>query len=130
LFLSTDAYLCAINLNNQNMEEISLIDSLEGMLEMPEHWMIQDDEKNLHELTDGVKGTPVLVSAKKDIYQLYFGKERISPADFVKLDEVHTSLMKFIWDNFSHKVKSESQDTLDEVLNKYQLKKINKRAKK
>jgi hypothetical protein len=112
------------------MEEISLIDSLAGMLEMPERWMIQDDEKNLHELTDGVKGTPVLVSGKKEIYQLYFGKERISPADFLKLDEVHTELMKFIWDNFSHKVKSESQESLGDILNKYQLKKINKREKK
>lgn len=33
------------------MEEVSLIDSLAELLRMPEKWMIQDDEGNLHDLT-------------------------------------------------------------------------------
>ena len=112
------------------MQEPCLIDSLAELLCVPERWMIQDDEGKLHELTDGKKGVPVLVTAKQEIYKLYFGKERISAADMVMLDEVHSLLMKFIWDNFSHKVKTESQDELGAILEKYQLKKVNKRAKK
>jgi hypothetical protein len=38
--------------------------------------------------------------------------------------------MAFIWNNFSHKVKTDSQDELSALLEKYQLKKVNKRAKK
>ena len=30
------------------MEEVSLIDSLAELLNMPEKWMIQDDDGNLH----------------------------------------------------------------------------------
>ena len=58
------------------MEEVSLIDSLAELLRMPEKWMIQDDEGNLHELSDGIKGVPVLVTAKYEIYRLYFGKRK------------------------------------------------------
>ncbi len=85
------------------MEEVSLIDSLAELLRMPEKWMIQDDEGNLHDLTDGIKGVPVLVTAKYEIYKLYFGKERINASHMVMLDEIHTALMQFIWNNFSHK---------------------------
>jgi hypothetical protein len=110
------------------MEEGCLIDSLAELLRVPERWMIQDDENNLHELADGVKGTPVLVSAKQEIYRLYFGKERITGEHLRMLDEIHSSLIQFIWDNFSHKVKTESQDELGPILDKYGLKKINRRT--
>jgi hypothetical protein len=112
------------------MEDGSLIESLAELLRVPERWMIQDDNGNLHELSSGTKGIPVLVTAKHEIYKLYFGKERISAADMKMLDEIHTSLMRFIWDNFSHKVRLENQDELGAVLSKYNLKKIKKREKK
>jgi hypothetical protein len=112
------------------MEEGSLIESLAELLDVTERWMIQDDEGNLHELTSGTKGVPILITAKNEIYRLYFGKERISAGDMIKLDDVHTSLMQFIWNNFSHKVKVENQDELAPLLEKYNLRKVNKRAKK
>jgi len=112
------------------MQEESLIDSLAELLSMPEKWMIQDDEGNLHELSAGTKGVPVLVTAKYEIYKLYFGKERINATHMAKLDEIHTELMQFIWSNFSHKVKLESQEEMGALLEKYHLKKIKKRAKK
>jgi hypothetical protein len=112
------------------MEEVSLIDSLAELLRMPEKWMIQDDEGNLHDLTDGIKGVPVLVTAKYEIYRLYFGKERINASHMAMLDEIHTALMQFIWSNFSHKVKLEAQQEMGQLLEKYNLKKVNKRAKK
>jgi hypothetical protein len=112
------------------MEEGNLIESLAELLRVPERWMIRDDEGNLHELTAGTKGIPVLVTAKNEIYKLYFGKERINASHLVMLDELHTSLMQFIWNNFSHKVKIENQDELGALLEKYNLKKIKKHAKK
>jgi hypothetical protein len=112
------------------MAKDNLIESLAELLKMQEHWMVQDDAGELHHLEEGIKGVPVLVTAKEEIYNLYFGKERISAGDFKMLDEVHTQLMKFIWENFSHKVKTDSQEELGAILEKYQLKKINKRAKK
>jgi len=112
------------------MEEVSLIDSLAELLRMPEKWMIQDDEGNLHELSDGIKGVPVLVTAKSEIYRLYFGKERINGSHMAMLDEIHTALMQFIWSNFSHKVKLETQEEMVALLEKYNLKKIKKRTKK
>ena len=112
------------------MQEVSLIDSLAELLSMPEKWMIRDDEGNLHELSEGIKGVPVLVTAKYEIYRLYFGKERINASHMAKLDEIHCALMQFIWSNFSHKVKLETQDEMAALLVKYNLKKIKKRAKK
>jgi hypothetical protein len=112
------------------MEEVSLIDSLSELLRMPEKWMIQDDEGNLHELSDGIKGVPVLVTAKYEIYRLYFGKERINSSHMAMLDEIHTALMQFIWNNFSHKVKLEIQEEMSALLEKYRLKRIKIRAKK
>jgi hypothetical protein len=112
------------------MEEASLIDSLAELLEMPEKWMIQDDDGNLHELSSGTKGVPVLATAKNEIYKLYFGKERINVSQMVKLDEIHTALMQFIWNNFSHKVKTDSQHELGALLEKYNLKKVKIRNKK
>ena len=112
------------------MEEKNLLDSLTGLLKMQEKWMIADDQGNLHELSDGVKGVPVLLTAKDEIYKLYFGKIRISAGDLVKLDQIHTELMQFIWNNFSHKVKFDSQEDLSTLIDKYGLKRINKRAKK
>jgi hypothetical protein len=112
------------------MEEASLIDSLAELLRMPEKWMIQDDEGNLHELSDGIKGVPVLVTAKYEIYRLYFGKERINGSHMAMLDEIHTALMQFIWNNFSYKVKLETQEEMGALLDKYNIKKIKKRIKK
>ena len=112
------------------MEEVSLIDSLAGLLRMPEKWMIQDDKGDLYELSAGIKGLPVLVTAKYEIYRLYFGKERINASHMAMLDEIHTALMHFIWSNFSHKVKLETQEEMGALLEKYHLKRIKKRAKK
>jgi hypothetical protein len=61
---------------------------------------------------------------------LYCGKERINANDFKMLDEVHSELMRFIWENFAHKIKTESQEVLADIIQKYQLKKIKTRAKK
>lgn len=112
------------------MKEANLIDSLASLLNAQERWMIKDDEGNLHELNDGIKGTPVLISAKNEIYNLYFGKQRIGASELRMMDEVHSALVKFIWENLSYAVKVESQDELSSVIEKYGLKKINKRAKK
>jgi hypothetical protein len=112
------------------MAKENLIESLAHLLRMQEHWMVKDDAGELHHLEDGIKGVPVLVTARNEIYQLYFGKERISVNDFKMLDEVHSELMRFIWDNFSHKVKTDSQDELTAIMDKYQLKKIKKHTKK
>jgi hypothetical protein len=92
--------------------------------------MIRDDEGNLHELTSGTKGIPVLVSAKTEIYRLLFGKERISSSDLANLDEIHTALVRFIWYKFSYRVKLENQDQYSTMLQKYNLKKIKRRDKK
>jgi hypothetical protein len=113
------------------MEEgTTLLDSLADLLNMQEKWMIADDEGNLHELEAGIKGIPVVVTARDELYQLYFGKVRISANDMVKLDEIHTKLMHFIWNNFSHKVKVESQEQHSALLQKYGLKKVKLRIKK
>lgn len=112
------------------MEEGCLIDSLAELLRVPERWMIQDDKGNIHELADGVKGTPVLVSAKQEIYRLYFGKERINGEHLRMLDDIHTALIQFIWNNFSYKVKTDCQTELEVILGKYGLKKVRKKEKK
>jgi len=91
--------------------------------------MIRDDEGNLHELNAGVKGVPELGTAKKEIYSLFFGKERISANNLKQLDEVVTELIKFIWENFTYKVKTESQEELKPLMLKYNLKELKKRSK-
>ncbi|HEX3008373.1 MAG TPA: hypothetical protein VHO90_12250 [Bacteroidales bacterium] len=110
------------------MEE-NLIERVSELLKQPEKWMIRDDEGNLHELNAGVKGVPELVTAKKEIYNLFFGKERISAANLKHLDEVTTELIKYIWENFTYKVKTESQEELKPLLQKYNLKELKKRNK-
>jgi hypothetical protein len=110
------------------MEE-NLIEKLSELLKQQEKWMVRDDEGNLHELNAGVKGVPELVTAKKEIYNLLFGKERISAANLKHLDEVATELFKYIWENFTYKVKTESQEELKPLLLKYNLKELKKRNK-
>jgi oligoribonuclease NrnB/cAMP/cGMP phosphodiesterase (DHH superfamily) len=110
------------------MEE-NLIEKVAELLKQSEKWMIRDDEGNLHELNAGIKGVPELVTAKKEIYNLFFGKERISAANLRQLDEVVTELVKFIWDNFTYKVKTESQEELKSIIQKYNLKELKKRSK-
>ncbi len=112
------------------MAKENLLNSIAELLSMQEQWMVKDDDGELHHLEEGIKGTPVLVSAKNEIYRLYFGKERINANDFKMLDEVHSDLMRFIWENFAHKIKTESQKDLADIIEKYQLKKIKTRAKK
>jgi hypothetical protein len=57
-------------------------------------------------------------------------KERINANDFKKLDDVHSELIRFIWENFAYKIKTESQKELADIIEKYQLKKVKTRAKK
>lgn len=110
------------------MEE-NLIEKLADLLNQPEKWMVRDDEGKLHELNAGVKGIPELVTSKKEIYSLLFGKERISAANLKQLDEVATELVKFVWENFTYKVKTESQEEMKPLLQKYNLKELKKRSK-
>lgn len=112
------------------MEENNLLETLSRLLHAPEKWMIRDESGNYHELSSGIRGIPELVSAKKEIYRLYFGKERISGTQFAALDQIHSEMMHYIWTNFSHKVKLEIQEEMEPILQKYNLKKINKRTKK
>ncbi len=104
------------------MDKKPLIEKLAELLRVPQRWMIMDEDGNNHELNSGVKGVTVLGSSKKDIYNLYFGKDEISEVQFMLLDEVHTALMEFIWDNFSQELKQENQDILKPLIEKYQLK--------
>lgn len=80
-----------------------------------------DEEGNYHELNSGAKGTTVLGSSKKELYNLYFGKEDISEVQLILLDELHTAMMQFIWDNFSEEVKQENRKLLKPLIRKYQL---------
>jgi hypothetical protein len=103
------------------MENKPVVDRLSELLRLPQRWMIMDDEGNYHELNSGVKGTTVLGSSKKELYKLYFGKEEISEVHMILLDELHTALMQFIWDNFSEEMKQENRELLKTLLEKYQL---------
>ena len=103
------------------MENKPMVDRLSELLRLPQRWMIMDDEGNYHELNSGVKGTTVLGSSKKELYKLCFGKDEISEVHMILLDELHTALMQFIWDNFSEEMKQENRELLKTLLEKYQL---------
>jgi hypothetical protein len=112
------------------MAKENLLESIAQLLQTQEQWMVKGDDGELYHLEDGIKGVPELVTARKEIYQLYFGKERISISDFKMLDEVHSELMNFIWENFSYKAKTDAQKELGDVIDKYGLKKVKTREKK
>jgi hypothetical protein len=103
------------------MDEKPLIERLAELLRVPERWMIMDEEGNTHELNSGVKGITVMGSSKKEIYNLYFGKEDLSEVQLIMLDEIHTALMQFIWDNFSEEIKAENREILKPLIKKYEL---------
>lgn len=103
------------------METKPLIDRLSEMLRVPERWMIMDEDGNYHELNSGVKGVTVLGSSKKELNNLFFGKDEISEVQFVLLDEVHTALMQFLWDTFSDELKNQNREVLKPLIEKYQL---------
>jgi hypothetical protein len=103
------------------METKPLIDRLAEMLRVPERWMIMDEEGNYHELSSGVKGVTVLGSSKKELNNLFFGKDEISEVQFILLDEIHTALMQFLWNTFSDELKNENMEMLKPVIEKYQL---------
>ena len=98
-----------------------MTDKLAEFLRVPERWMIMDEEGNYHELNSGVRGVTVMGSSRKEIYNLYFGKEDISEIQLLMLDEVHSALMQFIWDNFSEEVKNENRQLLKPLIEKYYL---------
>jgi hypothetical protein len=103
------------------METKPLIEKLAELLRVPERWMIMDEHGNYHELHSGVKGITVMGSSKKEIYDLYFGKEDLSEVQLILLDEVHTALMQFIWDNFSEETRQENRELLKPLIEKYEL---------
>ncbi len=103
------------------MDNRPLIEKLAELLRVPQRWMIMDEEGNYHELKSGVKGVTVLGSSKKDIYNLYFGKDEISEVQMILLDEVHTALMQFIWENFSDELKQENSEILRPLAEKYHM---------
>ncbi|MFO7923585.1 MAG: hypothetical protein R6U58_07820 [Bacteroidales bacterium] len=103
------------------MDNKPYLDRLSELLRLPRRWMIMDKEGNYHELNSGVKGTTVLGSSKKDIYNLCFGKEDITEVHMILLDEIHSELMQFIWDNFSDDIKEENREILKPLIKKYQL---------
>jgi len=39
----------------------------------------------------------------------------------ILLDEIHTALMQFIWENFSEELKQENREILKPLIEKYQL---------
>ena len=103
------------------MDKKPLVEKLAELLRLPQRWMIMDEEGNYHELNSGVKGTTVLGSSKKELYSLYFGKEEISEAQLILLDDLHSAMMQFIWDNFSDELKHENRKLLKPLIKKYQL---------
>jgi len=103
------------------MENKPLIEKLAELLRVPERWMIMDEEGNYHELNSGVRGTTVMGSSKKEIYNLYFGKDEISEVQLIMLDEIHTALMQFIWENFTEDIRAENREILKPLIKKYQL---------
>lgn len=103
------------------MDKKPLVERLAELLRLPQRWMIMDEEGNYHELNSGVKGTTVLGSSKKELYNLYFGKEEISEVQLILLDDLHSAMMQFIWDNFSDELKQENRKLLKPLIKKYQL---------
>ncbi len=88
---------------------------------MPQRWMILDEKGNYHELNSGVKGKTVMGSSANELYRLYFGKEEAAETEMILLDELHTSMMQFMWDNLSEELKQQSREVLKPLLEKYQI---------
>ena len=109
--------MSAQNSPNEN----PIIERLAELLRMPERWMIMDEEGNHHELNSGVRGITVMGSSKKEIYNLYFGKEELSEVQLIMLDDIHSALMHYIWDNFSEELKEANREVLKPLIKKYQL---------
>lgn len=105
----------------KSSNEKPVLERLAELLRMPERWMIMDEEGNHHELSSGVKGVTVMGSSKKEIYNLFFGKEELSEVQLIMLDDVHSALMQFIWDNFSPELKEANREVLKPLIKKYQL---------
>ncbi len=103
------------------METKPVAEKLAELLRLPQRWMIMDKEGNYHELNSGVKGKTVMGSSAKELYKLYFGKEEITEAEMILLDELHTAMMEFMWDNLSEDVKYQSREGLKPLLEKYQI---------
>ncbi len=103
------------------MEPKPVAERLAELLRLPQRWMIMDEEGNYHELNSGVRGKTVLGSSAKDLYKLYFGKEKITETEMILLDELHTSMMQFMWDNLSEELQQQSREVLKPLLEKYQI---------
>ncbi len=103
------------------MEPKPVAERLAELLRLPQRWMIMDEEGNYHEINSGVRGKTVLGSSAKDLYKLYFGKEKITETEMILLDELHTSMMQFMWDNLSEELQQQSREVLKPLLEKYQI---------
>jgi len=112
------------------MAQENLLDSISELLSMQEVWMVKGDDGELYHLDEGVKGIPVLVTAKHEIYRLYFGKERAGVNDLKRLIATYEELIAFVWENFNYKMKIDSQKELSNLIEKYGLKKVKTRDKK
>jgi hypothetical protein len=112
------------------MAQENLLDSIAELLSMQEVWMVKSEDGELHHLEEKIMGVPVLVTAKQEIYKLYFGKERAGINDFKRLIGIHEELISFVWENFAYKVKTDNQKELADIIEKYGLKKVKTREKK
>jgi hypothetical protein len=100
-----------------------------------EQLFIQDENGNLSTIVPGKVGKIVKVSSKGDLYTLIFDKERIGLEEIKSIETVDFNglkedLIKLFYDNLNYKLKKEAQVELIDLIEKYNLKKLQERKSK
>ena len=71
----------------------SIFELLKTALNSPDRFVTVDAEGKLHELNEGVAGTPNFVSKKETIAEILFNKPKVDAEEIKELNELFTGVI-------------------------------------
>ena len=101
--------------------EKNLIEKLGDLLESSEKWVIVDAEGNIHELSEGVAGTPKKMNPKEEIFELIgVNPKYITFENLRNLDTIFKDIIELLYYDASYSVQKKYKDfiTTGEVVKK------------
>ena len=94
--------------------EKNLIETISELLESDEKWVIVDHEGNIHELSEGISGTPLKINPQEEIYKLLgINPKYITFENLKNLDNIFKSVIETLYYDASYSVQKKYKDYLE-----------------
>ncbi len=94
--------------------EKNLIEKISELLESSEKWVIIDSEGNIHDLDEGISGTPLKINPHEEIYKLLgINPKYITFESLKNLDNIFKSIIETLYFDASYSVQKKYKEFLE-----------------